>query len=69
MCSGGIVPDSPIGGNKWTLGEFIRRNGGSKNRSKKVWGVYVPVGFDEAEMTTSDSVSNYFSFSLGKIPI
>lgn len=57
LCSGGIVPDSPIGDEPWSLGGYIAQNGGTQNRSKKVWGVAIPVGMDEAGPSTSDSVS------------
>lgn len=57
LCSGGVIPDVPIGGKPWTLGEFIRQNGGSQNRGKKSWGVDVPIGHEDAGMSTSDSVN------------
>ena len=41
VCSGGVVPETDICGNNWSLGEYIRYNGGTSNRSKKVWGVLV----------------------------
>lgn len=46
LCSGGIVPNSPIGNKPWSLGEFVRNNGGIANRGKKVWGIDVPIGLD-----------------------
>lgn len=52
VCSNGIVPDMPIFGKQWTLGDFTEQNGGTSNRSKKVWGVLCPID-DETE----DSVS------------
>ena len=64
ICSGGLVPNLPMGDQPWTLGEYIKLNGGSLNRSKKLWGIYVP--FDTDEMSdfegrlndnTLDSVS------------
>lgn len=58
MCSGGMIPESPIEDRPWTLGRFIKHNGGVQNRSKKVWGVNVPIGVGEAGPSTSDSVSN-----------
>lgn len=60
LCSGGIVPDRPIGDESWSLGEYIEQNGGTQNRSKKVWGVAIPIGLEEAVPSTSDSVrQNY----------
>ena len=32
ICSGGVVPDSPINGDPWTLGEYIKLHGGNQNR-------------------------------------
>lgn len=58
ICSGGMVPDSPIGDEPWKLGEYIRQHGGNQNRSKKVWGICIPVGIEDGtSMNTSDSVS------------
>ena len=45
VCSNGIVNNLPILGKQWTLGEFTQQNGGTSNRSKKVWGVLCP--YDE----------------------
>ena len=47
VCSSGIVPDTEILGHPWTLGEYIRINGGIQNRSKKTWRILVPID-DEA---------------------
>ena len=67
ICSSGLVPNLPIDNQLWTLGEYIKLNGGSLNRSKKLWGIYVPFDVDEeaefeqAELVTNstlDSVSN-----------
>ena len=59
ICSGGMITNSLIGGNPWTLGEFIKHNGGYQNRAKKVFEILIPVGYGEGEeeMSTSDSVS------------
>ena len=57
LCSGGVIPDAPIGINPWSLGEFIKQNGGNQNRSKKSWEVEVPFGHEEMKTSTSDSVS------------
>ena len=61
LCSGGLVPDIPINNEPWTLGEYIKLNGGSVNRSKKCWGIYVPIGVEEnlkvVDSSTLDSVS------------
>ena len=60
LCSGGLVPDIPINNEPWTLGEYIKLNGGSVNRSKK-WGIYVPIDIEEkltvVDNNTLDSVS------------
>lgn len=56
ICSGGLVPDIPINNEPWSLGEYINLNGGSVNRSKKCWGIYVPIDVDEND-NTLDSVS------------
>ena len=59
ICSGGLVKDSEINGQPWSLGQYIIQIGGNQNRSKRVWGVYIPTGFDEAEpscSSTQDSV-------------
>lgn len=60
VCSGGVVPDIPICGKSWTLGEYVRLNGGTQNRSKKVWGLLVPFDDEEENITPSsmDSVNN-----------
>ena len=31
LCSGGIVPDAPIGDQPWSLGEYIKYHGGNQN--------------------------------------
>lgn len=59
ICSGGVIPNSPIGDSPWTIGEFIKLNGGTQNRSKKIFGVYVPIGYGEGEASTSDSVIKF----------
>lgn len=56
VCSNGIVLDMPILGKQWTLGEFIQQNGGTANRSKKVWGVLCPYD-EEGTSGTSNTVS------------
>lgn len=60
LCSGGIVPDQPIGGKPWTLGDYIAQNGGTQNRSKKVWGVAIPIGLDESKPCTSTSLDSVY---------
>lgn len=61
LCSGGLVPDIPINNEPWTLGEYIKLKGGSVNRSKKCWGIYVPIDAEEKSTvvgsSTLDSVS------------
>ena len=57
ICSGGEVPDSPINGVPWTLGEYIKLHGGNQNRSKKVWGINIPIEVEEDGMKSHDSVS------------
>ena len=57
LCSSGMVLNSPIGDNPWTLGEYITQHGGNKNRSKKVWGICIPAGMEEDGFSTNDSVS------------
>lgn len=54
VCSNGIVRDVPIFDKQWTLGAFTEQNGGSSNRSKKVWGLLCPV--EDENLHTSDSV-------------
>ncbi len=39
ICSSGMVPNCPINGQSWALGEYIKQHGGTSNRSKKVWGI------------------------------
>lgn len=57
ICSGGMVLDSPINGKPWNLGDYIQQNGGNQGRSKKVWGICIPVGLEEeAGPSTRDSV-------------
>jgi hypothetical protein len=67
ICSGGLVPNLEIDSQPWTLGEYIKLNGGSLNRSKKLWGIYIPFDVDEESefehpepktSSTLDSVSN-----------
>ncbi len=48
-----MVPETEIVGKKWSLGEYIRLNGGTVNRSKKVWGILVEED-DEDEEFVSD---------------
>ena len=61
LCSGGIVLNSPIGDNLWTLGEYIKQHGGNQNRSKKVWGINVPIDYEDVHVAaeSSDTVSAY----------
>lgn len=59
ICSGGMVPDSPINDKAWNLGDYIQQNGGNKSRSKKVWGVCIPIGLEEAGPSTCNSVNIY----------
>ena len=57
VCSNGIVPNAPIHDMPWTLGEYVKYNGGTQNRSKKVWGLLVPDDDDENNPpSTYDSV-------------
>ena len=57
VCSGGVVPETEIGGQTWSLGEYIHYNGGTSNCSKKVWGVLVEEVEDEDPFSTFESVS------------
>ena len=59
VCSNGVVPNIPICGKPWNLGDYVLYNGGTQNRSKKVWGVLVPIDDDEPNrsLVTVDSVS------------
>ncbi len=50
------MPDSIINGVPWTLGEYIKLHGGNQNRSKKVWGINIPIDVEEDGMKTHDSV-------------
>ena len=34
VCSNGIVPNAPIHDMPWTLGEYVKYNGGTQNRRK-----------------------------------
>ena len=66
ICSGGLVPDSPIGDEPWTLGRYIYYHGGSLNRGKKVWGINIPYD-DDDERNTEDSVrykGHYTTYKL-----
>ena len=61
LCSSGLVPDYLSKDVPWTLGEYTKLNGGSSNRSKKSWGIYVPFDIEndmEDQDTTADSVSS-----------
>ena len=51
------MPDSPINGVPWTLGEYVKLHGGNHNRSKKVWGINIPIDVEEDGMKSHDSVS------------
>jgi hypothetical protein len=42
ICSNSIIPTAPIHDLPWTLGDYVKYNVGTKNRSKKVLGVLVP---------------------------
>ena len=69
LCSGGLVPDIPISGEPWTLGEYVKLNGGNANRSKKCWGIYIPFDVDDKQVmrnTTLDSVSAQTSINWAK---
>ena len=63
ICSGGRVPDLPISEKPWTLGSYIEHNGGTSNRSRRLWGLYVPSDLESDVESTSmpictrDSVS------------
>ena len=57
VCSSGMVPDAKICGRPWTLGEYIHLNGGVQNRSKKTWGILVPVDDEDTAFSTADSVT------------
>lgn len=66
LCSGGMVPNQPFADNAWTLGNFVKFNGGTANRSKKVWGIYIPVGADDLSygmksQSAVDSVRKFVS--------
>ena len=57
----GIVPDAEICGHPRTLGAYIHLHGGTQNRSKKTWGVLVPIDdeetiYDKEYTSTTDSV-------------
>ena len=57
ICSNGIIPNAPIHDLPWSLGEYVKYNGGTQNRSKKVWGVLIPDNDDENNPpSTRDSV-------------
>lgn len=57
LCSGGIVVSAPLGEKPWTLGEYTRQHGGSQNRSKRVWGICIPIGMEEGNSSSAiDSV-------------
>lgn len=47
ICSSGLVPDLPLCGQPWKLGEYVMHVGGSANRSKKLWGIFVPIDADD----------------------
>ena len=53
VCSGGVVREALICGKQWTLGEYIKYNGGTSNRSKKVWGLLVEEEEDDEPCFTS----------------
>ena len=57
ICSNGLVPDTLINDESWTLGEYIKHHGGSQNRGKKVWGIHIPFDVDDEHLTSEDSVS------------
>ena len=66
ICSGGRVPDLPICGKPWTLGTYIQHNGGTSNRSRRLWGLHISSDDDSIEeseesssMLTHDSVMNH----------
>lgn len=49
ICSGGLVANQCIDDNIWTLGEFVKLNGGVTTRSKKTWGIYIPIDVDDQD--------------------
>ena len=61
------LPETEICGKKWSLGEYIRYNGGTVNCSKKVWGVLVEEE-DSDPYATFDPVRNV-TFSVGQFLI
>ena len=67
ICSGGEVPDSPINGVPWTLGEYIKLHGGNQNRSKKVWGINIPIDVEDDGMKSHDPVINYTHLQMCKL--
>ena len=64
VCSGGVVPNVDICGEEWTLGDYIRLNGGTSNRSKKVWGLLVSEDEDgDLVRIFVDKKINYYKHS------
>ena len=59
VCSSGIVPDTKICDHPWTLGEYIHLNGGVQNRSKKTWGILIPVDDEDTTKCSSTADSVY----------
>ena len=59
--SNGAVPNMPICDKQWNWGDYIRYNGATQNRSKKVWGVLIP--FEYGESLTNQSLMTFDSVS------
>lgn len=67
ICSGGLVPNIPIGDQPWKLGKYIKLNGGTVTRSKKLWGIYIPTDVDdqlEDSRSTLNSVRYNFVYNM-----
>ena len=62
LCSNGLVLGTSIEDKPWTLGGYIEINGGKQSRSKKTWGLVIPVDEEENSSTEAkDSVSLIYS--------
>ena len=48
MVSAGLVRDANVlDGSPWTLGGYVQEVGGVSARSKKVFGIYIPLDVEE----------------------
>ena len=57
VVSGGLVMDATLqDGRPWTLGGYVQEIGGVSARSKKTFGIYIPLDVEEEETLVSSEM-------------